>query len=137
MAVSIRTVDYYCVMCSNRPGSGASLLEELRGAGVNFLAVHAFPEKRRTQVDLVPERAGDMLRAAKRLGVQVSKKKKAFLASGDDRAGRLAGIMGKLGAAKINVTAVTALCVGKGRFGAILWVKAKDQRRAARALGAR
>lgn len=137
MAVSIRKVDYYCVMCPHRPGAGAALLGEFSDAGVNFLAIHAFPEKRRTQVDLVPERAAAMLRAAKKMGVQVSKKKKAFMAAGDDRAGAMARILDKLGAEKINVTAVTALCAGKGRFGAILWVKPKDQRKAARVLRAR
>ena len=39
--------------------------------------------------------------------------------------------------AKINVTAVDAVCAGQGRYGALLWVKAPDVRKAAKALGVR
>jgi len=69
--------------------------------------------------------------------VRISKKKRAFLVQGSDRAGALASVLDKLGAAKINVTATTAITAGRGRWGAILWVKPRDQARAARALGAR
>ena len=34
------------------------------------------------------------------------------------------------------VIAVTGLCAGMGRYGAILWVKARDVNKAAAALGA-
>jgi hypothetical protein len=55
---------------------------------------------------------------------------------GDDRVGALAGVLARLGAAKINVTAVTGVCSGVGRYGAILWVKPKDVEKAASTLGA-
>jgi hypothetical protein len=48
----------------------------------------------------------------------------------------VAEIMGRLAAAKINVTAIDAVCAGAGRYGAILWVKPPDVARAAKALGA-
>lgn len=44
--------------------------------------------------------------------------------------------MAKLGDAKVNVTAVDAVCAGAGRYGAILWVASKDVSRAAKVLGA-
>ncbi len=50
--------------------------------------------------------------------------------------GALAGILARLGSAKINVTAVTGVCAGMGRYGAILWVKAAAVNKAAAALGA-
>jgi len=50
--------------------------------------------------------------------------------------GALAGVLGRLASAKVNVTAVTGLCAGMGRYGAILWVKARDVNKAAGALGA-
>jgi hypothetical protein len=43
----------------------------------------------------------------------------------------------KLARAGVNVTAVDAVTAGRGRFGMILWVKPRDQVKAARALGAR
>ena len=45
-----------------------------------------------------------------------------------------AGFLGKLAAKKINVTAVDAVSAGAGRYGAILWVKARDVNRAAKTL---
>jgi predicted amino acid-binding ACT domain protein len=54
---------------------------------------------------------------------------------GDDRPGVLADLTDRLGSAKINMTAVTGLTAGQGRFGAILWVKPQDVRKAAKVLG--
>ena len=138
MADTIKAVDYYYITSSDKPGAGAKMLDPFRKAGVSFLAVHAFPSgKNRVQVDFVPAKNSAFLRAARGAKLRVSAKKKAFLVQGSDRAGALAGVMAKLGAAKINVTAVTGLCAGKRRYGLILWVKPKDQRAAAKALGAR
>ena len=36
---------------------------------------------------------------------------------------------------KINVTAAAAVCAGQRRYGALLWVKAPDVRKAAKVLG--
>jgi hypothetical protein len=69
--------------------------------------------------------------------MRISKKKSAFMVEGSDRAGALARVLEITAGEDINVTAVTAVCGGKGRFGAIFWVKPKDFRRAARALGAK
>jgi len=44
--------------------------------------------------------------------------------------------MAKLGAAKVNVTAVSAVCAGMGRYGGIFWVKPRDVAKAASAVGA-
>ena len=57
MAETVREVSYYYMMASNKPGEGAALSSMLKEAGVSLLAVHAFPERRRVQVDIVPEDA--------------------------------------------------------------------------------
>ena len=49
--------------------------------------------------------------------------------------GAVAETLGRLAAAKINVTAIDAVCAGAGRYGAILWVPQRDVGRAAKALG--
>jgi len=59
----------------------------------------------------------------------------AAIVEGDDRVGAIAGVLAKLAAAKVNVTAVDAVCGGMGRYGAILWVKSKDLKKAAAVLG--
>jgi hypothetical protein len=136
MADTIRKVSYYYTTIPDKPGEGVRLLEVLKRAGVNLLAVHAFPSARKAQVDFVPSDAALLTAAAKGAKIKLSKPKTAFLLDGEDRVGALAGVVGRLGAAKINVTAVTGVCAGMGRFGAILWVKPRDVKKAATTLGA-
>ncbi|HMH84119.1 MAG TPA: hypothetical protein VK531_14725 [Gemmatimonadales bacterium] len=136
MADTIRRVTYYYTTISDKPGEGARLLGVLRSAGVNLLALHAFPSARKAQVDFVPSDAVLFAAAAKNAKIKVSKPKTAFLLDGDDRVGALAGVLARLAAAKINVTAVTGVCAGMGRYGAILWVKPGAVSKAAAALGA-
>ena len=136
MTDSIRKVSYYYTSIADKPGEGARLLETLRSAGVNLLAFHAFPSARKAQVDFVPSDAALFTAAAKTAKIKLSKPKTAFLIDGDDRVGALAGILARLGSAKINVTAVTGVSAGMGRYGAILWVKQAAVNKAAAALGA-
>lgn len=136
MADTVREVNYYYVTTSDRPGQGAAVLSIFRDAGVNLLAAHAFPSGRRAQIDLVPENARAFTAAARKAKLKLSPRKRAFLIEGADRVGAIAEILEKTAAAGVNVTAITAIVAGKNRFGAILWVKPKDQRKAAKALGA-
>jgi len=133
---TIRKADYYYVTAPDKPGEGARLFGALRDAGVNLLAVHAFPSARKSQIDVVPVDAAAFLMAAKSAGLKLSKPKTVFLIEGDDRVGAIASTLSRLGAAGINVTAVSAVRTGSGRYGALLWVKAKDVRKAAETLGA-
>jgi hypothetical protein len=45
-------------------------------------------------------------------------------------------LLERLGAAKINVTAIDAVCVADGRYGGIFWVAPKDIKKTAALLGA-
>lgn len=137
MPDKVRTVDYYYVEVPDRPGEGARILAHLKKSRVNLLAVHAFPQGRRTQVDFVPANAAKFRAAARAAGWKVVGPKKAFVIQGDDRVGALVDYFTRLAAAKINVTATDALAAGGGRFGAILWVKARDVNRAGKVLGVR
>ena len=118
MADTIRRVSYYYTTIPDKPGEGTRLLDVLRRAGVNLLALHAFPSARKAQVDFVPSDA--VMIAGATSGCSAN----------------LAGVLGRLASAKINVTALTGVCAGMGRYGAILWVKPKDVTKAAAALGA-
>jgi len=133
---TIRKAEYYYVTIPDKPGEGERLFGALRDAGVNLLAVHAFPSARRSQIDLVPSDAAAFLAAAKAAKLKVSKPKTVFLIEGDDRVGAMAQLLARLGAAGINVTATSATRTGMGRYGALLWVKPRDVKKAAEALGA-
>ena len=137
MSHSLRRVDYFYVMVPNRAGQGAKILSALASEGVNLLAFSGFPSGGKGQLDLVPENGAALRRAAKKAGLKLSKRKTGFLLQGDDRVGALTSLLAKLADAKISVTAVDAVTAGRGRFGAIFWVKQKSVGKAARLLGAR
>jgi hypothetical protein len=135
MSDRIRLADYCYTTVPDKPGEGARLLGRLRDAGVNLLAFTAFPSARRSQVDLITSDTALLLTAAKQAKIKVSSRKAVFLIDGMDRIGAVAEILGRLATAKVNVTAIDAVCSGEGRFGAMLWVKPRDVKKAAQALG--
>lgn len=137
MAWKIRKVDYFKMETSNRPGEGANVLSIFRAAKVNMLVFTGFPSGRRAQIDFIPENTAAFKAAAEKVGLKLLLKKGGFLVQGDDRVGAVADILKLLANARINVTAIDAICAGKGRFGAILWVKQEDVTRAARVLKAK
>ena len=136
MPDTIRKLDYYYVTISDKAGEGARLFSALQDAGVNLLAVHAFPSARRSQIDVVPSDAVAFLNAAKAAKLKVSKPKAVFLIEGDDRVGAMAQLLSRLGTAGVNVIATSAVRTGPGRYGALLWVAPRDVRKAAETLGA-
>ncbi|MBI2526608.1 MAG: hypothetical protein HYV93_11535 [Candidatus Rokubacteria bacterium] len=136
MTDTIQRVDYFYALVPDKPGEAARMLAVLRGAGVNLLAFSGFPEGRRGQLDFVPADAGAFRKAAKKAGWKLTGPKRAFLLQGEDRVGAVAETLGKLAEARINVTAIDALCAGAGRYGAILWVTQRDVARAAKVMGA-
>ncbi len=136
MAEEIRRIDYYYVSVPDKPGEASCILSGLCQEGVNLLGFCGFPEgARKAQLDFLPEDAAAFTKAARRMGLKLSKKKAGFLIQGDDQPGAVAGLADRLSEAGVNVTAIQAVAAGAGRYGAILWVKAPDLRKAAKALG--
>ena len=137
MADRVRRVPYFVMNVANKPGEGAKVLDALKKAGINLLAFSGFPQPgRRAQLDFVPANPAAFLKVARKAKWKVSQRKIGFLVQGKDRVGACANFLGKLAAAKINVTAVDCVSAGAGRYGGIFWVKPRDVRRAARILRA-
>jgi len=136
MADLIKRISYFSMDVANKPGEGARILRMLSNAGINLLAFTGFPQGRRAQIDLIPENTALFRRALARTKLKVRPKKTGFLVQGIDRPGAVAEITRKLAEAKINLTAMDAISAGKGRYGAILWVKPRDVNKAAKALKA-
>ena len=136
MAERIRRVQYFYVMAPDKAGEGARALQTLKEAGVGLLAFSGFPAGKRSQLDFVPKDPAAFRAAARKAKWKVTGPKTGFLIEGNDRTGVMADIYGKLAAARINVTASDAVVAGAGRFGAILWVKARDVNRTAKILRA-
>ena len=136
MPDQIRPIDYYYAALPDKPGAATRIFLALHQAGISLLGISAFPHGvRRSQVDFIPEDSATFTKAAKSIGLTLSKKKSGFLIQGDDRPGAIAEITSKLAGAKINITSVQAFCAGSGRYGGMMWVKAADMRKAAKALG--
>jgi prephenate dehydratase len=135
MADIVRKVTYFSIQVPNRTGAGVGLLTALRDAGVNLLAFTGFPSGRKAQVDFIPDHSAQLLRVARKNKWRLSQKKTAFLVQGPDRAGALTDTLEILAKARINVTAMDAVCAGNGRYGAIFWVKPKDIARTSKLLG--
>ena len=134
MADRIRRVDYYYITIPDKPGEGAKVLAVLKKAKINLLAFSGFPKGGRAQLDFIPKGPAGFLRVARKAKWKLSSRKTGFLVQGKDRIGACADFLGKLAAAKINVTAVDAVSAGGGRYGAIFWVKPRDVNRAAKVL---
>ena len=131
----VRRVEYFKMQAPHKPGVGAQILEALQDAGVNLLAFSGFPRGRGAQIDFIPEDPATFKSVAKRVGLKLSPSKKGFLVQGEDRVGAIVDLMTRLAQAKINVTAIDAVSAGRGRYGAIFWVRPQDVAKAAKVLG--
>ena|SRR5229473_7996277 len=136
MADTVRRVQYFYAVVSDKPGEGARLLSLLKEAGVGLLAFSGFPHGRRAQIDFIPTDLAAFRAFTRNAKLKLVGPKTGFLIQGEDRIGALCEIMAKLAEAKINVTACDAVAAGAGQYGAILWVKPGDVQKAARVLGA-
>ena len=135
MANHIRIIDYYYTTVQDQPGEAYRLLNQLAGQGINLLAFTAIPMgPTRTQLALFPEQGAKLEALAKGAGMALDGPHRALLVQGDDRMGALAEIHAKLMRARVNVYASTAVTDGKGCFGYIVYVRADEMDRAAKAL---
>src|SRR5512138_1872838 len=135
MPEKIAKVAYFTVNVADQPGEAACILASLAQEKVNLLAFSGFPRGAGSQLDFVPANAAAFVKAARRAGLRMDRKKEGFLVQGDDKRGAVAGVLERLAEEGINVTAIDAVSAGGGRYGAILWVKPRSVARAARALG--
>lgn len=136
MADTIQRVEYFYLLVPNKAGEGSRFLTALHEAGINLLAFSGFPEGRGSQLDFVPADPAAFRQFARTAKWKLTGPKRAFLVCGEERVGAVAELHRKLAEAKINVTAIDAVCAGAGRYGAILWVAPRDVSKAAKLLGA-
>jgi len=136
MSLKIRRVEYFYTTVKDRPGEAYNLLSWLAELGVNLLAFTAVPVgPEHTQLALFPEDAPSLTHAAVGAGMNLVGPHPAFLVSGDDELGALAGVHSKLLAADVNVYAASGVTDGKGSFGYLIYLRSGDVDAASRALG--
>jgi hypothetical protein len=136
MRETVRKVNHYSMLVPDKPGAAFKVLATLVSAGINLLGCSGAPKGKRAQIDVVPDDTRKFVTAAKKARLSFVENRSGFLLQGeDDRPGVLAGKLKVLADKGINVTGVDALSIGD-RWGAILWVGAKDVSRAGRLLRA-
>jgi hypothetical protein len=132
----IHKIDYYHIEIPDNPGAAFRVLSDLQKAEVNLLACCGFPlGSGKVQIDLVPEHDESFRKAAARLDLQLSERKRAFLIQGGDRAVAVADTFEKLAVHSVNIVAHQAVSAGQGHWGMILWVEPDDYERASEAFG--
>ena len=122
----------------NKVGEGARILEALKAEGVNLIAFLGYPKSARIAevVLAVDEKAPNLGKIAKKVGIELGKKQKALLVAGDDKLGAVAAKVAAMAQAGINIVSVHALAGGGKRYAALVVVLAADFRKAAKALAA-
>jgi hypothetical protein len=135
MPSTVKEVEYYYSVVTDKPGEARRLLEFLSEKQVNLLALTVFPlGGGQSQIDLFPAEAEQLKKAAEDAGVSLVGPKKAFLIQGEDRVGALHEFHLKLSNAGINVHASNGVVDGTGRFGYVIWVNPDDYEKASAAL---
>jgi hypothetical protein len=135
MAYNIRRAEYYYTTVRDRPGAAYKLLAQMAEMGLNMVAFTAVPMgPMHTQLTIFPEDPGAMAAMAQRAGMRVEGPHPAFLVQGDDELGALAEIHQSLYQMNVNVYASTGVTDGRGTFGYLIYVRAEDFDRAAKAL---
>lgn len=136
MPDEIQRVEHYSVSIPNKVGEGARVLGLLRDSGVNFIAIWGYPRGAgRVQLELIPEDGATFVAGAKQAKLKPHKST-AFYIHGDDHPGAVADTLKKLADARISVGALQAICGGRGRYGAVIFLSPGATRKAATILGA-
>jgi hypothetical protein len=132
---TVRQVTHFTLEIEDAVGSGARVLESLRG--VNLIAVWGYSMgSGKATLEIAPEDGDAFVAAAKAANIAVGAQSTVLYLTGDDRPGTIADSLGKLAAVGISVGAAQGIADGGGHFGAIIYVAAGDVAKAASALGA-
>ncbi len=135
MAFTIRSVEYYYANVRDELGAAYRVLSQLAERGVNLLAFTAVPSgPNLAQFALFPADPGKLVAEGRASGLTLDGPHHALLVQGDDELGALAGVHERLVDAGVDVFASSGVTDGRGSFGYVLYVRADQFAKAARAL---
>ncbi len=131
MALDILQVEYYHITVGDRISEASNLLAAVAAAGVDFHAFKAVPvEPGRTRFTLFAKASATLTEGAKKSGLVLDGPYPAVLIKGDEKAGALADIYGKLSRAGIQVGEACGIADINAGYGVLLYLKPDDCGRA-------
>jgi hypothetical protein len=137
MALTVGTVEYFYARVANDPDKAYVLLAQLAAEEITLLAFSAVPfGANHFELTLFPDNSAGLLRAAEKLGWNLTGPQHAVLAQADDRLGALADIHKCLSETGVRIYASSGVTDGAGRFGYLIYFSEDDHLEAARALAA-
>jgi hypothetical protein len=137
MALTVRTVEYFYARVANDPDKAYALLAQLAAEEITLLSFSAVPfGANHLELTLFPDSGESLVRAARKLGLNLTGPQHAVLVQGDDRLGALADIHKCLSEAGVRIYASTGVTDGAGHFGYLIYFSEGDYLEAARALAA-
>src|SRR5438552_18719785 len=104
----IRKVVYFSMKVPNRPGIGMQMLKSIAMGKENLHAFTGFPQGGKAQVDFVPANPVEFAKGAKNNGVNLGKRKTAYLVQGDDDVTSLLRVINKPGTWKVCIVEIDA-----------------------------
>jgi hypothetical protein len=135
MPLDVKKVDYYNLTVEEQIAEAASMLGQIVGAGVDFLAYKAVPAgSARTRFTLFPIDGDALTAGAEKAGLAVDGPHPAVLVVGDEQPGALAGIYARLAAADIAVEESAGIAHINDGYGVVLYLRDTDCDRALVAL---
>ncbi|MGE5176174.1 MAG: hypothetical protein ACM3JJ_07325 [Hyphomicrobiales bacterium] len=137
MSYDARRVEYFHTTVSGVPGEAYEVLTHLANLGVNFLALTSVPlGPESVQLTLFPEDPLKLQSAARNSGLTLNGPHPAVLVQGIDEIGALARVHRVLREHGVEAYASSGATDGHGYFGYILYLRAEDAAKAAKALSA-
>ncbi len=135
MALELLQVEYYTITIEGQITDASKLLSSIAGAGVDFHAFKAIPIKlNRTQFTLFAKDSQPLIEGVKKAGLTLDGPYPALLIKGDEEAGALAEIYGKLSRAGIQVEEACGIADIHSGYGVLLYLKQEDCGKALSAL---
>jgi hypothetical protein len=136
MALQVRTVEYFYTRVEDDASRAYEMLSKLASEEINLLAFSAVPfGPNRVELTIFPDRGGQLVALAKRLGWVLTGPYHACLIQGDDHLGALAEIQKTLIDAGVSIYASSGVTDGSGHYGYVIYLKEGDHVTAAKVLG--
>ena len=137
MALTVQTMEYFYARIQKDPDKAYELLAQLAREEISLLAFSAVPYgSDHVELTLFPDQPANLLRAAAKLGWNLTGDQHAVLIQGDDHLGALADIHLCLSEAGVKIYASSGVTDGSGHFGYVIYFREGDYLEAERALAA-